>query len=95
MRSPQYTGGYNNPLSLSDEHGHKEKELLGRKKVVEDIFILFLFLGFVPAQIRRNALELPRPGSWDLGPPRVVNTLARSLLVPLSGNDHEPTTGSQ
>jgi hypothetical protein len=36
MRSPQYILGCNNHPSLS-ENGHREKELIGPKKVVEDI----------------------------------------------------------
>jgi len=35
-----------------------------------------------PSPSTKKCDELRRPGSWDLGPPRVVNTLARSLLVP-------------
>ena len=46
--------------------------------------VFFFFLGFVLARVRRNALELPGPGWWDLGPPRMVYILS-STAPPLIG----------
>ena len=73
------------------KHAESDVYFAFNEHVAVNRFLLILDVS--PSPRTKECDELPRPGSWDLGPPRVVGILAQSL--PLSGSDHEPTSDSQ